>query len=147
MTQENRTEPAPTITALVCGGRNWRYREMTFRKLDALHRKYKFGLLIHGDAPGADTMAGQWGRQRGIPVRAYPANWRPKELKGRVDYKAGHKRNQQMLDEARPDLVIAFPGGPGTNDMIKRSRLAGVPVIHLSDIVASWQNHTGLPPR
>jgi hypothetical protein len=34
-----------------------------------------------------------------------------------------------MLDESKPDLVVAFPGGPGTANMIKLARAAGVMVI------------------
>jgi len=32
--------------------------------------------------------------------------------------KAGPLRNQRMLDEGKPDLVVAFPGGGGTKDMV-----------------------------
>jgi hypothetical protein len=34
-----------------------------------------------------------------------------------------------MLDEGKPQLVVAFPGGRGTADMIGRARAAGVPVV------------------
>ena len=33
-----------------------------------------------------------------------------------------------LLDEGKPDLVVAFPGGGGTADMILRAERAGVPV-------------------
>ena len=41
---------------------------------------------------------------------------------------AGPKRNQQMLDEAKPDMVVAFPGGKGTAHMRQIAKAAGVPV-------------------
>jgi hypothetical protein len=41
---------------------------------------------------------------------------------------AGPIRNRQMLEEGRPDLVVAFPGGHGTAGMIKLALKAGVPV-------------------
>lgn len=41
-------------------------------------------------------------------------------------------RNQKMLDEGRPDLIVAFPGGRGTADMVKRGIAAGVPVLNIS---------------
>ena len=53
---------------------------------------------------------------------AYPANWKKH---GRA---AGPIRNKQMLEEAKPDLVIAFPGGAGTANMVKQAREAGVKV-------------------
>jgi hypothetical protein len=33
-----------------------------------------------------------------------------------------------MLDEGQPDLVIAFPGGAGTANMIQQSKARGIPV-------------------
>jgi hypothetical protein len=32
------------------------------------------------------------------------------------------------LDEGKPDLVVAFPGGGGTKDMVRRAVKAGVPI-------------------
>jgi predicted Rossmann-fold nucleotide-binding protein len=43
----------------------------------------------------------------------YPADW-TKHGKS-----AGFVRNKQMLEEGKPDVVIAFPGGTGTAMMIK----------------------------
>ena len=31
-----------------------------------------------------------------------------------------------MLDIGKPDLVVAFPGGRGTNDMMSRTKKAGI---------------------
>lgn len=42
---------------------------------------------------------------------------------------AGPIRNQQMLDEGKPHLVVAFPGGTGTADMVRRAQAAGVLVL------------------
>jgi hypothetical protein len=46
---------------------------------------------------------------------------------------AGPRRNKQMIEEGNPDLVIAFPGGRGTADMINRARAAGVRVIEVQE--------------
>jgi hypothetical protein len=32
-----------------------------------------------------------------------------------------------MLDQGKPDLVVAFPGGRGTANLVKQARAAGVP--------------------
>ena len=53
-------------------------------------------------------------------IELFPADWK---VRGRA---AGHIRNQQMLDEGRPHLVVAFPGGRGTADMVRRARAAGI---------------------
>jgi hypothetical protein len=82
-------------------------------------------LIIHGAAKGADTLAGEIGDELGIPVDPYPAKW---SLYGKA---AGPIRNQQMLDEGKPDLVIAFPteGCRGTWDMVRRAIKADVKLI------------------
>ena len=59
-------------------------------------------------------------------MRIFPADW---IRHGRA---AGPIRNEQMLREGCPDLVVAFhddPGlGRGTADMVRRALAAGVPV-------------------
>lgn len=71
--------------------------------------------MIEGGANGADHFAKAWAEERGIPFRTFHANWR---MYGRA---AGAIRNAQMLAEGKPDLVVAFPGGPGTADMVRRA--------------------------
>ncbi len=110
---------------LVCGGRDYNNREQLFRILDAAHLANPIVLLVHGAAPGADDLAGRWARHVGVPWRAYPAAWKSEGKS------AGPKRNQRMLDEAKPHLVIAFPGGRGTADMVKKAEAAGVPVVRV----------------
>ncbi len=82
--------------------------------------------IIHGGATGADTGADEWAVTNWVPVTEYKADWE------RYDYKAGHIRNQQMLVEGKPDIVMAFPGGNGTADMVSRARMAGVKVIKVT---------------
>jgi hypothetical protein len=41
----------------------------------------------------------------------------------------GPIRNKQMLEEGKPDLMVAFPGERGTANMCKQAREAGVPVM------------------
>lgn len=64
-------------------------------------------------------------RQLGLNTRRYPANWQ------RYGRAAGPVRNQQMLDEGKPDLILAFHqdivNSKGTADMIRRANRAGVP--------------------
>jgi hypothetical protein len=43
------------------------------------------------------------------------------------DARAGIRRNAKMLDE-KPDLVIAFAGGKGTADLVRRAEAARIPV-------------------
>ena len=41
---------------------------------------------------------------------------------------AGARRNGEMLAEGGVVAVVAFPGGSGTADMVRRARRAGLPV-------------------
>jgi hypothetical protein len=67
-------------------------------------------------------LAGKWAESQGVTVEAYPADWKKH---GRA---AGPIRNQRMLDE-NPDILVAFPGGKGTADMVARARKASLTVI------------------
>lgn len=110
------------MRVLVTGGRDFNDRGLLKEALDRLHRQHTFSALIHGDAKGADRLAGEWAVSNGIKVDARPANW------SRYGRAAGILRNSQMLDE-QPDLVIAFPGGKGTDDMARKARKAGLTVV------------------
>lgn len=81
-----------------------------------------FTCLITGAAYGADTLAAEWATRSGVQVVSCPANW---SVYGKG---AGHVRNRRML-ELGPDLVVAFPGGRGTADMIRQATSAGVKTI------------------
>lgn len=117
-----RAEKRTNLRLLVCGGRNFWDRGYLFEILNNIHRKRGISCVIHGNAMGADQLAGEWAVTNNVPEARYPAKW---DLHGRA---AGPIRNQQMLDEAAPDAVVAFPGGVGTRDMMQRSRRRGLPV-------------------
>lgn len=92
------------MKVLVCGSRTWRDQ----RKIEARLRQLPRGsIVIHGQARGADTIAGTIAEALGFDVRAFPAEWRPLGRDGPVDYGAGKTRNLVMLDE-QPELVLAF---------------------------------------
>lgn len=104
---------------LVCGGRDFADQALLDRTLDELGPC----AVIHGDAPGADRLAKRWALDRAVPQRPYPADWR------RHGRRAGPLRNQLMLDRERAiSLVVAFPGGTGTADMVRRATARGIQV-------------------
>ena len=106
---------------LVCGGRDYGDEKRVFDELDALDKQWRIELVIHGDARGADSLAELWSRERlrastGRKYRVTSEEWR------QLGRKAGPLRNQRMLDEQQPDLVLAFPGDTGTADMVRRAK-------------------------
>lgn len=103
---------------LVCGGRDY----ADYAKVDSILDTLKPTHIIQGGASGADSLAWDYAYVNNLPCTRYPALWK---VQGKA---AGPIRNQRMLDEGKPDLVIAFPGGAGTADMVRRARKAGVEV-------------------
>jgi YspA, cpYpsA-related SLOG family len=113
------------VTILVCGSRQ------ASRKAVYPEAYYQLGkyppdtTVIHGDCKGADTWAALAALQQGKRVIPYPADWK------RLGRAAGPLRNQRMLSEGKPDLILAFPKEPlsgGTKDMVDRANKAGIPV-------------------
>ena len=109
---------------LVCGGRDYADKARAFKVLDAAVERLGLTDIIHGGASGADDLAGQWAKARSVPSREYPAEWYQGKASGPI-------RNQRILDEGKPDLVLAFKGGRGTQDMVRRAEKAGVRVIKI----------------
>jgi hypothetical protein len=109
------------MRVLVCGGRDYNDLPALNAELDAIHAEFNITELIHGAARGADSLAASWAKSRGIPTRAFPADW------NRHGKAAGFRRNEAMLREM-PDAVIAFPGGKGTAHMVMLAANAGVRV-------------------
>ena len=112
-----RTRP---LRVLVCGGRDFSDYQAVMAVLCALN----ISVLIHGAARGADTLAARAAEHLGVGQIACPADWRQH---GR---RAGFIRNREML-EHKPDVVIAFPGGRGTADMVNKASSAGVTVYEI----------------
>lgn len=118
---------------LVCGGREYSNRRTIWNCLDKAYRDYGMFFLIEGGATGADTIARNWAKSRAIPHCIVPANWNA------YDKAAGTIRNRWML-LLEPDLIIAFPGGSGTNDMIMAAWEKGIEVISIPD---NWEVTNG----
>ena len=109
------------LRIIVCGGRDFDDFIAVRRALNDLHAETPIFAVIHGNARGADRAAGTWARDRGLRCWPVPAEW------ARDGKRAGPMRNQRMLGMG-VDLVVAFPGGRGTEDMVRRAEKAGVPV-------------------
>jgi hypothetical protein len=107
---------------LVCGGREFDDEAAVGAALDALHGNHGLTHLIHGGAQGADAIASWWAAgTRDVQEVICPAKW---DVNGRA---AGPIRNRAMADLS-PDLVLAFKGGRGTENMVKTAEDLGIPV-------------------
>lgn len=123
------------MRVLVCGGRHYsdwvKVRQVLGDICDKHSIYYSQSdnwlpsdiIIITGACPtGADDLAASFAMVYWTQYESFPADWKKH---GRT---AGPIRNQHMLDEGKPDLVVAFTGGRGTADMVRRSREAGVEV-------------------
>jgi hypothetical protein len=114
------------MKVLVCGGRDFSNEAYIWTRLNRLHAEHKITALMQGGARGVDTIAGEWARSKPeITRHVCRADW---EKHGKA---AGPKRNARML-EWKPDLVVAFPGGRGTADMVRQAKAAGAKVVEFA---------------
>jgi hypothetical protein len=107
---------------LLCGGRNYCDAETVRQYLDPFLGQIT--MLIQGGARGADRLAKEWARGHGVHGAEVEALWQAYSRAG------GARRNSAML-VLEPDLCIAFPGGPGTADMVKQCKRANIMVIEV----------------
>lgn len=109
---------------LFCGDRNWSDYDSVLETMRSYKNNSGLVTVIEGEARGADTLARIAGEELGLTVVKYPADW---DRHGKA---AGPIRNQQMLDEGQPDMVVAFHNNinnsKGTRDMITRAKKAGI---------------------
>ena len=123
------------MRVLVTASRKMADRDVVWDALDHLYTQWlkrrrpgeRF-VVMHGGAPGGDSIADAWTRQghpHVVPDKV-EADW---ELLGLF---AGPERNGRMVAKG-PDVVLAFPRGiaKGTRDCMKQARAAGIPVHQL----------------
>lgn len=95
--------------------------------------------FLEGGATGIDSLARQWAYQHMLRVETHRADWR--KLHECSDCKhpgkaAGNCRNRRLVARVQvladqlgaPALCLAFPGGSGTADCVRRARAAGIEV-------------------
>lgn len=128
LSEQLSEQEAHMVKVLVCGGRDYANRARVNQILDAAVERLDLTAIVQGGQTGADTLAKEWAIARKLQCETFYADW------DRLGNAAGPIRNKRMLDEAKPELVIAFPtpGAPnkGTNGMIKLAKDAGL-VVHV----------------
>ena len=111
----------PPLVVGVTGGRVYRHREVVRLVLDTLAPT----LVRHGAcSSGADRFASDWCREHDVAEDRHPAHW---SQHGKA---AGPYRHGTMAKLAA-DLWVAFPGGPGTANMVRQADVAGHRVVRI----------------
>lgn len=111
------------ILVLVTGGREFADSARVATVLAGMQSRHPGFAVVQGGARGADRLAREWCLAHGVPCFTVDACW---DYYGR--HRAGPVRNQWMLDYFDISFVVAFPGGTGTADMVRRARRQGVEV-------------------
>lgn len=114
------------MRVLVCGGRDYSNSRLVQETLWDLDQTKGITAIIQGGCRGVDRIARDW-CDKDTKCITVPALWHEH---GKA---AGPIRNQRMIDDFKPDLVVAFPGGRGTADMVRRAEIAGIPVMRVTD--------------
>lgn len=115
------------IIAAVTGGRDYSDAECVNREMAAHHERLEFGVVINGYADGLDKLVDAWCVSNGVQPARCPALWDYWRSQGRVRI-AGVRRNWAMT-LLRPRVLLAWPGGEGTDNMIAQCRRVGIEVI------------------
>lgn len=107
------------MRVLICGGREFNDMKAVSREMAKVRDWYGgISCVIEGGARGADYLGKLWAEREGIPVFECRANW------NRFGKRAGHVRNGWMIEHGKPDVVVAFPGGRGTENMLAQAAKA-----------------------
>ena len=118
----SRHPPAwPDRRVLVCGPT--RYDDWDLVK--SVLQTSGAGTLLHGHSSGVDHLASLYAQMFNLNEMRFPADWRLHGLN------APAIRNEHMFAHGDPDIVVVFPGGPNCNDIVRRARIAGVPVVEV----------------
>lgn len=106
---------------VIAGGRSYSLTDADHRFLRQLCRSHRVTEIVSGGAPGADRGGELFAKAAGLQLTVFPADW---ATHGRA---AGPIRNRQMAEYC--DLVVLFPGGRGTQSMLREARRVGKPVL------------------
>lgn len=83
---------------------------------------YEITEVVSGGATGVDALGERWGKERGLPVTVFPAQWQT------YGKKAGPIRNAEMAEYADALVAVVSGPSPGTRGMIKISLERGLKV-------------------
>ncbi len=120
-------------TILVCGGADYKNAKQLYMVMNEKHYPNRqdhgeIDLIITGDRAGAEWLAWKWAIEAKVLCTTYPIHHL------QFGKRAFMVRNKQMLEHEDIDLVIAFPGGIVTRNMITQARLAKIPIRMINDV-------------
>ncbi len=117
------------IRAVVAGSRKYVDKVRVFQSLDSYFQNNPGNIaIVSGDATGPDKFGKQYGLERNIPVKLFPAQW---NVYGNL---AGFVRNNLMAIYGTVLFAYHMNNSSGTADMIKTSKREGLSVGEIMSI-------------
>ena len=113
--------PDGTLVA-VTGGKEVADPAAVWSVLDRTRAKHGNMVLVHGGAPGIETVAAKWAEARSVDQVIVRPDWK---AHGRA---APFRRNDDLLN-LLPKGIVAFPGSGITNNLVDKARQMGIPVL------------------
>ena len=113
--------PDGTLVA-VTGGKEVEDPGAVWSVLDRTHAKHADMVLVHGGAPGIETVAAKWAEARSVDQVIVRPDWK---AHGRA---APFRRNDEMLN-LLPKGIVAWPGSGITDNLVDKARQMGIPVL------------------
>ncbi|WP_419735880.1 DUF2493 domain-containing protein [Pseudomonas sp. COR18] len=115
------------MRVLICAGRYYMNAALCRKVLEAYHARQGIEVLVHGGNQHLGSTLEDWARETGAHIVRYPSNWQ------RYGKQAERRRNRFMLQDSEPDLVIAFPGGSDTEELVAQARANGIDIHSIDD--------------
>ena len=112
--------PEGTLVA-VTGGRQVEDPDAVWSVLDRTRAKHPDIVILHGGAPGVETLAARWAETRGVDQVVCRPDW---NAHGKA---APFKRNDALLN-LMPKGVLAWPGNGITGNLVDKAAALGIPV-------------------
>ena len=117
------------VKAMLACGKHFADADFIVASLARARIDHDIATIVHGGHQANGATIETWCREHDVHIVRYPAN----RLKhGR---RAEDIRNSFMLQDSRPDLVIALPGGASTRSLINRAIAQGVPVLFHDSLI------------
>ena len=125
---------AERFFCLVAGTRTFSDYAKLKQALDRLLQNHapQSVVIVHGGARGADALAGQYAKERGMKTVVFPADWTSGKKAG---YERNHRMHEYLSHFAKRGCVLFWDGrSRGTQHSIALANEFGTPlrIIHIS---------------
>ena len=112
--------PEGTLVA-IAGGKQVADPDAVWSVLDRTRAKHPDIVILHGGAPGVETVAARWAEARGVDQVVCRPDW---NAHGKA---APFRRNDELLN-LMPKGVLAWPGNGITANLVDKAIALGLPV-------------------